>query len=125
LQDQNAHSPLFLSETPHGRGPEEVSGRRQRTHFGHGDRNEKGVVPMVDVHRAAAALLHRVADGGAVPIEALHGFADLVQRSELVALSCQVLEGPTALAMRRAVELASVLVASGVKIDLEEGKGPK
>ncbi len=79
---------------------------------------------MDDVHRAAAALLHRVADGGAIPIEALHGFADLVQRSELLALSFQVLEGPPALAMRRAVELASVLLASGVSVgrkDEDEG----
>jgi hypothetical protein len=75
---------------------------------------------MDDVHWAAAALLHRVADGGEIPIETLHGFADLVLRSELVAGSRQVLDGPPELAMRRAVELASVVLASGVSVDREE-----
>ncbi len=40
---------------------------------------------MSDVHRAAAALLHRVADGGEIPIEVLREFAELVLHSELVA----------------------------------------
>jgi hypothetical protein len=75
---------------------------------------------MDDVHRSAAALLHRVADGGEIPIELLRGFAELVLRSELVAGSRQVLDGPPELAMRRAVELASVVLASGVNVDREE-----
>ena len=83
-------------------------------------------MPMDDVHRAAAALLHRVADGGEIPIEVLHGFAELVLRSELVAGSRQVLDGPPELAMKRAVQLASVVLASGVRVDREaERKGTK
>ena len=83
-------------------------------------------MPMDDVHRAAAALLHRVADGGEIPIEVLHGFAELVLRSELVAGSRQVLDGPPELAARRAVELASVVLAFGARADVEEeGKDPK
>jgi hypothetical protein len=81
---------------------------------------------MDDVHRSAAALLHRVGDGAEIPIEVLHGFAELVLRSELVAGSRQVLDGPPEFAMRRAVELASVVLASGVSVDLEEArKGTK
>jgi hypothetical protein len=49
---------------------------------------------MSDVRRAAAALLHRVADGGEIPMGVLRGFAELVLRSELVEASRQVLEGP-------------------------------
>jgi hypothetical protein len=83
-------------------------------------------VPMDDVHRAAASLLDRVGDGGEIPIEVLHGFAELVLRSELVAGSRQVLDGPPELAMRRAIELASVVLASGVSVDREEErKGSK
>jgi hypothetical protein len=126
LQDQNPNAPLFLRDIRHRLRPEEVSERHQCTHFGHGDRNAKGVVPMDDVRRAAAALLHRVADSVAIPIEVLHGFAELVLRSELVAGSRQVLDGPPELAMRRAAELASVVLTSGVNADLEgEGEGPK
>jgi hypothetical protein len=81
---------------------------------------------MDDVHRAAAALLHRVVDSGELPIEVLHGFAELVLRSELVAGSRQVLDGPPELAMKRAVQLASVVLASGVRVDREEErKGTK
>ena len=41
---------------------------------------------MSDVRRAAAALLHRVADGSEIQIEVLRGFADLALRSELSGL---------------------------------------
>jgi hypothetical protein len=126
LQDQNPNAPLFLRDIRHRLPPGEVSDGHQCAHFGHGDRNEKAVVPMDDVRRAAAALLHRVADGVAIPIEVLHGFAELVLRSELVAGSRQVLDGPPELAMRRAAELASVVLTSGVNAGVEgEGEGPK
>jgi hypothetical protein len=77
---------------------------------------------MSDVHRTAAALLHRVADGGEIPVEVSHGFAELVLRSELVAGSRQVLDAPPELAVRRAVELASVVLAVGVGVEREHGK---
>jgi len=81
---------------------------------------------MSDVHRAAAALLHRVADRGEIPIEVLRDFAELVLRSELVAGSRQVLDAPPELAVRSAVELASVVLAFGTRADREEeGKDAK
>jgi hypothetical protein len=81
---------------------------------------------MSDVHWAAAGLLHRVADGGEIPIEVLREFAELVLHSELVAGSRQVLDAPPELAARRAVELASVILAFGARADVEEeGKDPK
>jgi len=81
---------------------------------------------MSDVHRAASALLHRVTDGGEIPVEVSHGFAEFVLRSELVAGSRQVLDAPPGLAARRAVELASVVLAFGARADVEEeGKDPK
>jgi hypothetical protein len=75
---------------------------------------------MSDVRRAAAALLHRIANGGEIQIEVLRGFAELVLRSELVEVSRQVLEGPPELAARRAVELASVVLAVGARVDVDE-----
>jgi hypothetical protein len=107
-------------------GSGEATKRPETTHFGHGVQNEKAVVPMDDVHRSAAALLHRVGDGAEIPIEVLRGFAELVLHSELVAGARAVLDGPPEFAMRRAVELASVVLASGVSVDLEEArKGTK
>jgi hypothetical protein len=125
LQNQNANAPLFLSETPHGPGPEDVNEGPRWTHFGHGDRNEKGAVALSDVRRAAAALLHRVADDGEIPIEVLRGFAELVLRSELVAGARGVLDGPPEFAVRRAVELASVVLAVRVRVDREQGEATK
>ncbi len=123
LQDQNPNAPLFLSETPHGPRPEDVNECPRSTHFGHGDRNEKGVVPMDDVRRAAAALLHRVADGGEIPMLVLREFANLVLHSELVAGARAVLDGPPEFAVRRALELASVVLAVGVGAEREHTKG--
>jgi hypothetical protein len=77
---------------------------------------------MDDVHRAAAALLHRVADGGEIPIEVLRDFAELVLRSELVAGARAVLDEPPEFARRRAVELASVVLAVGVGAEREHVK---
>ena len=125
LQDQRPDAPLFLSETPHGPKPEDVNEGPRWTHFGHGDRNVKGVVPMDDVHMTAAALLHRVADGGEIPIEVLRGFAELVLRSELVAGARAVLDAPPEFAVRRAVELASVVLAVRVRVDREQGEVTK
>ena len=122
MQDRTPNAPLFLSETPHGPRPGDVREGPQWTHFGHGDRNEKGALALSDVQRAAAALLHRVADGGEIPIEVLRGFAELVLRSEMVAVSRQVLEGPPEFAVRRALELASLMLGVRVVDDAEKGK---
>jgi hypothetical protein len=81
---------------------------------------------MDDVHAAASSLLRRVAGGGEIPLEAVREFAELVLCSELVAGSRQVLDGPPELAVRRAVELASVVLASGVSVARkEESTGSK
>jgi hypothetical protein len=77
---------------------------------------------MSDVHWAAAGLLHRVADGGEIPIEVLREFAELVLRSELVAGARAVLDAPPEFAVKRALELASVVLAVGVSAEREQGK---
>ena len=77
---------------------------------------------MSDVRRAAAALLHRVADGGEIPISVLREFAELVLHSELVAGARAVLDGPPEFAVRRALELASVVLSVGVGVEPEQGK---
>ena len=128
MQDQIPIAPLLLREIPHRPWPEDVSKDHRRTHFGRGDRKEDGVVPMSAVHRAAAALLHRVADGGEIPIEILRGLAELVLRSELVAGSRQVLDAPPELVARRALELASVVLAVGARVNVdqdEDGRSSK
>ena len=77
---------------------------------------------MSDVRRAAAALLHRVADGGEIPMSVLREFAELVMCSELVAGARAVLDGPPEFALRRALELASIVLAVGVGAKDEQGK---
>jgi hypothetical protein len=52
----------------------------------------------------------------------LREFAELVLRSELVELSRQVLGGPPEFAVRRALELASLVLVVRVVDDAEKGK---
>ena len=56
--------------------------------------------------------MQRVAEGGEIPIASLRELADLVLRSELVAVSQQLLDGPPEFALRRAMELAGLILAS-------------
>ncbi|NNE18928.1 MAG: hypothetical protein HKN10_10675 [Myxococcales bacterium] len=77
---------------------------------------------MSEVHRSAAGLLHRVADGGEIPIEVLREFAELVLHPELVAGARAVLDGPPEFALRRALELASVVLAVRVGAEREQAK---
>ena len=105
-------------------GSREAPKRPETTLFGHGVQHENRAKPMSDVHWAAAGLLHRVADGEEITIEVLRDFAELVLCSELVVGARAVLDGPPEFAVRRALELASVVLARGVNIYLEEeGKG--
>ena len=96
--------------------------RPETTLFGHSVQRENGVVPMENVHAAAATLLHRVAEGGEISISVLREFAELVLRSELVEATRQVLEGPPEFAVRRALELASLVLGVRVVDDAEKEK---
>ena len=78
--------------------------------------------PLENVHAAAATLLHRVADGGEIPMSVLREFAELVLRSDLVEASRQVLDGPPEFAVRRALEVASLVLGVRVVDDVEKGK---
>ena len=63
-----------------------------------------------------------MADGGEIPIAVLREFAELVLRSELVAASRAVLDGPPEFALRRALELASLSWPCGCVDEREKGK---
>jgi hypothetical protein len=69
---------------------------------------------MSEVRACAKALVQRVAEGGEIPIASLRELGDLVLRSELVAVSRQLLGGPPEFALRRAMELAGLVLASVV-----------
>jgi hypothetical protein len=66
--------------------------------------------------------VHRVAEGVEIPIASLRELGDLVLRSELVAVSHQLLEGPPEFALRRAMELAGLLLAEVAIDECEVGK---
>jgi hypothetical protein len=73
------------------------------------------VVTMSEVRACARALVRRVAEGGEIPIASLRELGDLVLRSELVALSRQLLDGPPELALRRAMELSGSILAAAAR----------
>ncbi|MGB5366757.1 MAG: hypothetical protein WBN15_15220 [Polyangiales bacterium] len=77
---------------------------------------------MSDVHWAATGLLHRVADGGEIPMAVLRELAEIVMCSELVAGARAVLDGPPEFALRRALELASVVLSVAVGVEREPGE---
>ena len=77
----------------------------EKTHSGHDVPDAGVVVTMSDVRACARALVQRVAEGGEIPMASLRKLAELVQRSELVAVSQQLLDGPPEFALRRAMEL--------------------
>jgi hypothetical protein len=67
-------------------------------------------VGVVELRNAARALVLQVADGGEVPIAALHDFATLTLRCELVHLAQRLHEAPREFAIRRAMDLASLVL---------------
>ena len=67
---------------------------------------------MSDVRAYARALVQRVSEGGEIPIASFRELGDLVLRSELVAVSHQLLEGPPEFALRRAMEVAGLILAA-------------
>jgi len=93
-----------------------------------------------ELRKAARALVLRVADGDDISIEALREFAALTLRCELVQLAQRLQEAPPEFAVRRAMELASLVLtlspkpqAAGARgaqaaavgnRDTSEGKGP-
>jgi len=70
---------------------------------------------MSEVRACARALVQRVAEGGEIPIASLRELAEVALRSELVAVSRQVLDGSPEFALRRAMELAGLVLASVAK----------
>ena len=64
--------------------------------------------------------MRRVAEGGEIPIASLRKLGELMLRSELVALSHQLLEGPPEFALRRAIELAGLILAAVARNEREE-----
>ena len=70
---------------------------------------------MNELRKAARALVLQVADGDEVSIEALRDFASLTLGCELVQLAQRVQEAPPEFAVRRAMELASLVLTLGAK----------
>jgi hypothetical protein len=66
---------------------------------------------MSDVRACARVLVQRVAEGGEILMASLRELGNLVLRSELVAVSHQLLEGPPEFALRRAMELSGLILA--------------
>lgn len=66
----------------------------------------------------------RVADRDEVPMEALREFAALTLQCELVQLAQRLQEAPPEFAVRRGMELASLVLTWGTKLQTAEGPSP-
>ncbi len=121
-QDSNLHALRTLEpkrrqeplQTPNSLGKDasaDVLRGSEKTHSGQDVPDARDVVTMSEVRACARALVQRVAEGGEIPIASLRELADLVLRSELVAVSQQLLDGPPEFALRRAMELAGLILA--------------
>jgi hypothetical protein len=77
-----------------------------------------------ELRDAARALVLRVADGGELPIEALRDFAALTLRCELVHLAQRLHEAPPEFAVRRAMELAGLVLTLGENPRAVEDSSP-
>ena len=111
LEPKRRQEPL---QTPNLLGKDasaEVLRGSEKTHSGQDVPDASDVVTMSQVRACARALVQRVAEGGEIPIAPLRELADLVLRSELVAVSQQLLDGPPEFALRRAMELAGLILA--------------
>ena len=132
-QDSNLHAHRTL-EPKRTQGPPlsanllgkdaspDVLGGSEKTHSGQDVPDASGVVTMSEVRSCARALVQRVAQGGEIPIALLRELADLALRSELVAVSHQVLDGPPDFALRRAMELAGLILAAVARDDRDAEK---
>jgi hypothetical protein len=74
---------------------------------------EEGIVTMAEVREAARTLVRRVAEGGEIPTALLHQFANVVLRSELVEAANRLLDSSPTFAIRRAMELAGLVLTVG------------
>ena len=83
----------------------------EKTHSGQVVPDASDVATMSEARTCARALVQRVAEGGEIPIASLRELGDLVLRSELVAVGHQLVEGSPEFALRRAMELAGLLLA--------------
>jgi hypothetical protein len=92
----------------------------EKTHSGQDVPDASDVVKMSEVRARARELVQRVAEGGEIPIASLRELGDLVLRSELVAVGHQLVEGPPEFALRRAMELAGLVLAAVAHNDREE-----
>jgi hypothetical protein len=77
---------------------------------------------MSEVRACARALVRHVAECGKIPIASLRDLGELVLRSELVVVSQQLLDGPPEFAVRRTLELASLVLNVRVVGGFEEAK---
>jgi len=122
-------------------GSADVGRGHQTTLSGHGvPADHSQIVGVEELRKAARALVLRVADGDDVSIEALREFATLTLRCELVQLAQRLQDAAPEFAVRRAMELASLVLTLSAKPqvagaggapeaaapnrDLSEGKGP-
>ena len=95
-------------------GSADAGKRRQTTLSGHGvPADHSQIVGVGELRKAARTLVLRVAAGSELPIEALRDFAALTLRCELVHLAQRLQEAPPEFAVRRAMELASLVLTLG------------
>jgi hypothetical protein len=93
------------------KGSADVAKGQETTLSGHGvPAVHSTFIGVEELRKAARALVLRVADGDDVSIDALHAFAALTLRCELVHLARRLQEAPPEFAVRRAMELASLVL---------------
>jgi hypothetical protein len=78
---------------------------------------------MAEVREVAQKLVHRVAEGGEIPTALLHNFADVVLRSELIGAANRLLDAPPTFAVRRAMDLAALVLSIGASESGPIGEG--
>ncbi len=104
----------------------DVTRGSEKTHSGQGVPDASDVVTMSEVRARARVLVQRVAEGGEIPMAWLRELGDLALRSELVAVSRQLLDEPPEFALRRAMELSGLILAAAARnADDEEGEATK
>jgi len=111
LEPKRRQEPLLSANLLGKDASADVIRGSETTHSGQLVPDARDVVTMSEVRACARALVQRVAEGGEIPIASLREIASLVLRSESVAISQQLLDGPPEFALRRAMELAGLILA--------------